>query len=206
MEEYNYKIDTFMFESIKDIIKPKFLEFGVKQGRSTRKFLDLCTVNNGKLISVDVDDYRHLYEDPNWSFIQCRDDDFEKLDKYVKDKLDVIYLDSLHEATHVEKIFYHYFSKLKINGFFFIDDISWIPYTKNSPRNNFYCEINNKETFDKLLDIYNSNQESIDIYFSFISSGMCKIIKKKENLNLPLKVATRQKSLKNLIRRIKFIK
>jgi predicted O-methyltransferase YrrM len=203
MDEYSLKIDSFMFDTIKEIKSPKVLEFGVKEGRSTKMFLDLCKSNDGKLISVDINDYRDLFKDSNWNFIQCRDDNFEKLDSYLKDKLDVIYLDSLHEAKHVEKIIYHYFSKLKIGGFFFIDDISWLPYTKNSQRNNFYCEINNKETFDKLLDIYNNNQRNIDIYFSFISSGMCKIIKKNEKLEVPSKILTRDKSLKNLIRKIK---
>ena len=203
MDEYSHKIDSFMFGTIKEIKNPKVLEFGVKEGRSTKMFLDLCKNNDGKLISVDINDYKGLFKDSNWNFIQCRDDDFEKLDNYLKDKLDIIYLDSLHEAKHVEKIIYHYFSKLKIGGFFFIDDISWLPYLKNSQRNNFYCEINNKETFDKLLDIYNSNQRNIDIYFSFISSGMCKIIKKNEKLEVPSKILTRDKSLKNLIRKIK---
>jgi predicted O-methyltransferase YrrM len=202
MDEYSLKIDSFMFDTIKEIKSPKVLEFGVKEGRSTKMFLDLCKNNDGKLISVDINDYKDLFKDSNWNFIQCRDDNFEKLDNYLKDKLDVIYLDSLHEAKHVEKIIYHYFSKLKIGGFFFIDDISWLPYLKNSQRNNFYCEINNKETFDKLLDIYNSNQRNIDIYFSFISSGMCKIIKKNEKLEVPSKILTRDKSLKNLIRKI----
>jgi predicted O-methyltransferase YrrM len=203
MDEYSLKIDSFMFDTIKEIKSPKVLEFGVKEGRSTKMFLDLCKNNDGKLISVDINDYKDLFKDSNWNFIQCRDDNFEKLDNYLKDKLDVIYLDSLHEAKHVEKIIYHYFSKLKIGGFFFIDDISWLPYLKNSQRNNFYCEINNKETFGKLLDIYNSNQRNIDIYFSFISSGMCKIIKKNEKLEVPSKILTRDKSLKNLIRKIK---
>jgi predicted O-methyltransferase YrrM len=203
MDEYSHKIDSFMFDTIKEIKSPKVLEFGVKEGRSTKMFLDLCKNNDGKLISVDINDYKDLFKDSNWNFIQCRDDNFEKLDNYLKDKLDIIYLDSLHEAKHVEKIIYHYFSKLKIGGFFFIDDISWLPYLKNSQRNNFYCEINNKETFGKLLDIYNSNQRNIDIYFSFISSGMCKIIKKNEKLEVPSKILTRDKSLKNLIRKIK---
>ena len=53
---------------------------------------------------------------------------------------------------------------------------------KNSQRDNFYCEINNKETFDKLLEIYNVNFDRFDINFDFTSSGACKIFKKSENL------------------------
>ena len=206
MSDYISKINNFMFKEIQHIQNPRFLEFGVKEGRSTKIFLDLCKKNNGRLISVDINDYSNIFDDINWKFIKCRDDNFEIVEKNIKSKFDVIYLDSLHEADHVEKIFYYYYDKLKTNGYFFIDDISWLPYLQNSERDNFYCEMNNKETFNRLLDIYNNNQKNIEMHFSFFSSGMCKIIKKKEYLNLPLRVVTREKSLKNLIRKIKFIK
>ena len=113
MDQYNYKINSHMFNLISDLKDCNFLEFGVKEGRSTIKFLELCKKNNGKLLSVDVDDYRDLYNDENWKFLQTRDDNFDLVDKHIEKKLDVIYLDSLHEANHVEKIFYHYFKKLK---------------------------------------------------------------------------------------------
>lgn len=202
MDQYNYKINTYMFDLISNIKNCNFLEFGVKEGRSTSKFLDLCRKNNGKLLSIDIDDYSNLYKDENWKFLKTRDDNFDLVDKHIFNKLDVIYLDSLHEAKHVEKIFYHYFHKLKIGGYFFIDDISWIPYLKTSLRDNFYCEINNKETFNKILDIYNSNTENFDLSFSFVSSGLCVIRKKKDQLSFIKKIRTRELSLKNLVRKI----
>ena len=53
------------------------------------------------------------FNDSNWTFIQSRDDNFDYLENKHQ-KFDVIYLDSLHEADHVEKILYYYFDKLKI--------------------------------------------------------------------------------------------
>ncbi len=207
MESYNYKIENFIKPYIKTLNDFSILEFGVKEGRSTKMFLDLCNSNSGKVFSVDVDDYSNIFNDKNWTFIQSRDDDFEYLDKKLPKKFDVIYLDSLHEANHVEKIFYHYFEKLKIGGFFFIDDISWLPYLKNSQRDNFYCEINNRETFEKLLDIYNVNNERFDIAFDFTSSGSCKILKKSENLLKSTKLNNRKFSLKNFVRKtLQFLK
>ena len=205
MSDYNYKIYNFInpcLEKIKDI---KILEFGVKEGRSTKLCLDLCKKNRGKVYSVDIDDYSKIFEDENWIFIKSRDDNFEFLDQQLPQKFDVIYLDSLHEAKHVEKIFYHYFSKLEIGGFFFIDDISWLPYLKKKERNNFYCEINNQETFEKLLDIFSNNEDVFDLSFDFTSSGLCKIIKKKEILNSSLKVKTRKFTFKNFLRKIKLL-
>ncbi len=202
MVSYEYKLKNFFENQLKDISNPKILEFGVKEGRSTKLLLDYCKKRNGELFSVDVDDYSNLFSDKNWHFIRSRDDNLDFLKKKIPNKVDVIYLDSLHEAKHVEKIFYQYFDYLNIEGIFFIDDISWLPYLKNCKRDNFYCEINNKETFEKLLQIYNFNQEKFDIYFTFISSGMCKIVKKKDLLNKTNKFSTREFSLKNLIRRL----
>ena len=193
-----------MFEEISNIKKPRFLEFGVKEGRSTKFFLDLCELNDGELTSIDKDDYSNLFDSKKWKFIKSRDDNFVYLDKILLDYYDVIYLDSLHEADHVEKIFYHYYSKLKNNGYFFIDDISWLPYLINKDRDSFYCEVNNYETFKRLIEIYNSNEDNFDIYFSFVSSGICKIKKKNENLNQFSKIKKRNFSIKSLIR--KFIK
>ena len=204
MESYEYKLQKFLSTELINIEKPKILEFGVREGRSTKIFLDYCDKYDGNLYSIDIDDYSHLFSDEKWTFIKSRDDNFEYLKNVLPEKFDFIYLDSLHEAHHVEKIFYYYFKSLKLNGIFFIDDISWLPYLKNNERNNFYCEINNKETFDRLIKIYNSNNENFDIFFTFISSGMCKIVKKKENLNKPKKIFSRVYSLRNIMR--KFLK
>jgi predicted O-methyltransferase YrrM len=202
MTTYDYKIKNFLEEQIKDIKNPIILEFGVKEGRSTKMFLDLCEKNDGKLYSIDIDDYSNLYKNSKWTFLNTRDDNFDYLEEKLPIDFDIIYLDSLHEAKHVEKIFYHYFKKLKINGFFFIDDISWLPYLKNQEKNNFYCELNNKETFEKILNIYFANQENFDLSFSFISSGLCKIFKKKNLLNKPIVNQSREFSFKNFIRKI----
>ena len=202
MISYEYKLKNFFENQLRDIRNPKILEFGVKEGRSTKLLLDYCKKRNGELFSIDIDDYSNLFADQNWHFIKSRDDDLDFLKEKIPKKFDVIYLDSLHEAKHVEKIFYKYFDYLKIEGIFFIDDISWLPYLKNLSRDNFYCEINNKETFEKLLKIYNCNQEKFDIFFTFISSGMCKIVKKQDLLNKTKKFTSREFSLKNLMRKL----
>ena len=179
MDEYSQKLEDFLFKEIKDIQNLTVLEFGVRHGISTKRFLEIINKNKGHLYSIDMDDYSDVANDENWTFIKSRDDNFDFLENKIPEKFDLIYLDSFHSAPHIKKIIYHYFSKLKKDCFFFIDDISWLPYVKDNYRNNFNCEINNKETFYMLLEILRSNRENVDIYFSFIGSGMCKIVKKK---------------------------
>ena len=130
MNDYIYKFNSFVANELISLKDLTILEFGVKEGRSTKIFLQHCKKNGGKLYSIDVNDYKDKFNDSNWTFIQSRDDNFDYLENKLPKKFDVIYLDSLHEADHVEKILYYYFDKLKIGGLFFIDDTSWLPYIR----------------------------------------------------------------------------
>jgi predicted O-methyltransferase YrrM len=201
MTDYNYKIEKHLFPLIKNFQKPNILEFGVQNGRSTKRFLEICRKKKGHLTSIDITDCSKLFIDKNWTFIQSRDDDFEYLEKRIPKKFDVIFLDSLHEANHVEKIFYYYYPKLNVDGYFFIDDISPIPYLKDKRRNSFYCEINNRETNKRILEIFNNNTDLFDLNFSYISSGLAIIKKnKKSNLKKKKSILSREFTVKNFFR------
>ncbi len=202
MDDFTYKIKKIIIPRIKNIKNLKILEFGVQKGRSTIEFLKYCEKNEGHLYSFDIEDCSKVSQSKNWSFHQSRDDNFEFIKKIIPENIDLIFLDTVHEADHVKKIFYEYFDRLKINGFFIIDDISHLPYTKTNIRDNFYCEINNKETFDKILEIYNNNQDNFDLEFSFISSGLAIITKKQNNINKVKPIILRENRIKNILRRI----
>ena len=131
MTEYEYKLNNSLYPLISKIHKINILEFGVQKGRSTLKFLDICNKNEGFLFSADIDDCSNVSKDPRWTFIKSRDDNFDLIKSKIPKKVDVIFLDSLHEAAHVEKIIYNYFDLLNKDGYFFIDDISHLPYLKN---------------------------------------------------------------------------
>ena len=183
MEDFDYKLDNFLLPHINDFKEPIILELGVQNGRSTKKFLEICNKNNGWLYSVDLDDCANVSKDKRWKFFQTRDDNFEYIKSKIPNKIDVLFIDTLHEAKHVKKLFYEYYPLIKSKGFIFIDDISHLPYLKNTVRSNFYCEINNKETFEMLLSIYSKNYDNFELNYSFYSSGLA-IIKKLNNNNL----------------------
>ncbi len=203
MNDYNYKLDNYLIPLIKDINNPIFLELGVQKGVSTKKFLEICKNKNGKLFSVDVDDCSDVSNDINWEFFQSRDDNFDFIKSKIPNKIDVLFIDSLHEAAHVEKLIYAYYPIVNNGGYIIIDDISHLPYLKDKDNNSFYCEINNKETFEKILSIYTTNTDKFDLNFSFFSSGLA-ILKKKNNYELvkTKKIIERSASLKNIIRKI----
>ena len=201
-EQYENKLEFFL-DDLRKIKNPQIIEFGVRFGISTKKIIKICEMNNGFLNAIDVLDCSKVSNSKNWKFHQCRDDDFEYLDEVLPRNIDLIYLDSYHNANHIEKIFYHYYDFLKPNGFFIFDDISWIPYLSNKKRNSFNCEINNLETFEKILQISSSNEDLFKLYFSFEGSGLCKIIKKSNlPLNKPQKIKKRIHTIKNYLRKV----
>jgi len=203
MTEYDNKLEQFMFSDILGKKNLTILEFGVRAGTSTKKFVQHCELNGGHVYSVDVDDCSGILKSDQWKFLHCRDDNFAFIEKNIPSEFDIIYLDSFHNAKHVEKIFYHYYPFLKKDGKFYFDDISNIPYLKDNYRDNFNCEINNQETFNMLLEILRANNENIDLYFSFIGSGMAKISKKNNSmLDKPKKIISRRYSFKNFLRKL----
>ena len=203
MDEYSLKLDKYLMPIVSNIGCPIILELGVENGRSTKKFLEICKKKNGKVFSVDINDCSNVTADENWQFYKTRDDNFEFIKSKIPSKIDVLFIDSLHEASHVKKLFYRYYPILKNNGYIFIDDISHLPYLKNKERDNFYCEINNRETFELLISIYSKNFENFDLDFSFMSSGLAIIKKKNDKELLPFnKLSDRTISFKNTLRKI----
>ena len=185
--KYEDKI-KYIVEIIKDINNINILELGVREGISTKKFLEVCEKNKGNLTSIDIDDCSNVSKDKNWKFIHSSDDNFEFVDKQIKKDLDFIYIDSYHEPSHVEKVFYHYYDFLKVNGICIIDDISWLPYCKNEYRDNELSEMINKSVFNKILEFY------------FEGSGLAIIKKKNSDLNQSKKVISRETSVKNFLK------
>jgi hypothetical protein len=197
------KFFDFFYKDLLEYEKPQILEFGVRHGVSTSLFLDVCNQKNGNLYSVDVQDYSYQFNDKNWKFIQSKDNDFDKVEAETPLQFHVIFLDTIHKAEHISDIFYHYYNKLKVEGLFIIDDMSWLLYVKNAKHDHFFKEVNNYETFKKILDIYNNNQDKFDIHFNFCDTGAVKIIKKnQEPLKESKKIQSRENTFKNFLRKI----
>ncbi len=202
--KFGQKISNFIFEHEKNKKNLNILEFGVREGVSTKMFLDLCKVNLGKLISVDIDDYSHLFTDDNWTFLNKRDDDINKIKTYFIKPLDIILIDSLHDPIHVKKLIYMYWEHLKVGGSMYVDDISWLPYIRGNWRDHEYTEKINYDTFNEILNILAKNFDKFQLDFSFIDSGMARLTKLNDNKllyskNIKLRKNFIKSSFKNLV-------
>ena len=196
------KLD-YIIKKIQHIEKIQILELGVRHGLSTKKFIELCDSNDGFLTSVDIKDCSDVIKSDRWKFILASDDNFKKVDKFITKHLDFIFIDSLHDPNHVEKVFYHYYNFLKKGGICIIDDISWLPYSKNQERDKEFSEYINRSTFKKILEIFNQNKKNFDLEFYFRDSGYAIITKNEEGLlNKSKKIKSREFGIKNLLRKI----
>ena len=189
-------------EYIKNIDKPFILELGVREGVSTKMFLEVCDQNNGNLISVDILDCSKVSNNPRWKFIHTSDDNFELINKLLNQKIDILFIDSLHEPNHVRKVFYNYYNFVKTNGLIFIDDVVWLPYVEEARKDNEFVENINRLTFNKILEIYNANNENMTLDINFAGSGLGIIKKIKDNLNNEKKIKNRSFTVKNILKRI----
>ena len=152
-----------IFEHIAKLDSPIILEFGANTGASSSIFTYLAEQNKGKVFSIDIENCNDVVESKNWFFLQTNDLDTRKiLDNFkeLHDGIDLIYIDSYHDADHVEKLTYAWYPFLKKDGTIiymilqnFIYRVNQVPHTIN------VGEINNR-----VDQIYYSNESKI--YYS----------------------------------------
>jgi predicted O-methyltransferase YrrM len=199
MEKFQNKLNLIK-KKIENVDKPLILELGVKEGRSTEMFLEVCDRNNGNLISIDILDCSKISNNPRWKFIHSSDDNFDYINGKIEKKIDVLFIDSLHEPNHIKKVFYNYFNFVKINGLIFIDDVIWLPYVKGEYRDNEFVETINRLTFNKILEIFNENKNNFTLDINFSGSGLATIKKINNDLNYEKKIKNRLFSFKNILK------
>ena len=202
MKLYEKEKLEFLKKKISNIPNPNILELGVQNGNSTKMFLEICEKNDGFLTSIDIDDCSNVSKSSKWKFIQSSDDNFDFIKNYLKNDLDIIFIDSLHEPAHIKKVLYYYFKFLKLNGIIFVDDISWLPFVHGGENDNDFVERINRLTFDKILEIYNANKKSLSLEINFSGSGLAILEKIDKNLNDEVKIRNRLFTIKNLLKRI----
>ena len=66
------KLD-YIIQRIKGIKKIQILELGVQSGVSTKKFIDICDINDGFLTSIDIKDCSNVIKSDRWKFIHSNE-------------------------------------------------------------------------------------------------------------------------------------
>jgi cephalosporin hydroxylase len=168
--------------------KPLILELGVNRGGSTLNFLKHINQFGGKLFSIDINDCSKIVFDKRfqnvntakWNFLKSNDINIKYIFKnfpILKNGIDILFIDSYHDETHVKKILETWFFFVKKNGYIFFDDTESMLYRKSK---NFALSVNN-DAIDKLVyNFYFNNSHQIDYIKYFKGSGISEFKKISE--------------------------
>ena len=165
-----------MHEEAKRRENPVVVELGTHIGNSTRCFLNaIDDKESACLISLDIVDCSDVAASEKWIFVQQDSADVEALAQAVpniKEGIDILYVDSLHEHNHVKNEIYNFFPYMKEGGVIFFDDTDSGSYMILERKDNVKVEIANRR-IHKLLDkIFSSNIESLDYTVHRGSTGL----------------------------------
>ena len=194
-----------LLELHKEAIKrnnPVILELGVDRGQSTKVFLNaIKEKKDASLISIDIRDCSNITNHSNWHFVKCDSSNINDVilqAPTLKKGIDILYIDSLHTKTHVYKELYGYFEYLKKDSCIFFDDVDSLPYMKNQRKDNVGIEIANREIFELIESVFNSNLHQLSFSLIKGSTGLArldKLSKKGEKLFKPKYLKKRRNKL-----------
>ena len=175
-----YDKNLIIKDSLKQIENPVILEFGVNRGRSSQRFLDHILNFGGNIFSIDIKDCSHVISSEKWNFFQCDDLDVEKiLNRFPKlnEGIDLLFIDSYHDPSHVQKLLEKWFIYIKKNGCIYFDDTESYLYRIEKKA---ILSIINDAISDVIKDFYYSNYDGLIYTKYFQGSGLSKFQKLSE--------------------------
>ena len=176
----------YINEKLDEIKNPIIVELGVADtALSTKNFLNYVNKNGGKLYSIDIQDFSKIinnkdFENINsskWNFLQSNDLDLDKILKNfpsIVDGIDVLYVDSLHDPTHIEKTLIKWFKYVNKFGYIFFDDTESRVYREQK---SLFISISNDGMDDVIKKFYYRNSNLVKYTKYFIDTGLSEFYK-----------------------------
>ena len=198
-ESNNHDTSKHYISKLEYFKDPIILELGVNRGGSTKKFLKHVNQFGGKLFSIDIKDCSQIFDEAkynnidlsNWKFLKSNDLNIEYIiNKFPKLKygIDILFIDSYHDETHVKKILEKWFIYVNKNGYIFFDDTESVLYRKSK---NYFLSIINDALNELVYKLYCNNIDQLEYIKYFKGSGMSEFKKLSElgsNLNFSNKI------------------
>ena len=194
MKNIDSDTSKYFLSKLRNLNNPIILELGVNRGGSTAKFLKYINDNGGELYSIDIKDCSKITNDElfknvktnNWKFLKSNDLNIEYiLEKFplLKNGIDVLYVDSYHDETHVKKTLEKWFIYIKKNGYIFFDDTESLNYRKSK---NFTISVNNDAINNFVKEFYDNNSFQLLYIKYFKGSGLSEYTKLSDLGSLPV--------------------
>lgn len=159
---------------------PTILELGTAKGASTTLFLQVCEENDGRLVSVDIKDCSDISQSSRWQFVQSDSTDVDFIlsaAPHLREGIDILYIDSLHTRSHVEKEVTGWYPFMKQGSHVFFDDVDSNPYRKGQRKDNFRAEIEWDKIREYVEAFFYSNEDDLYLDIMFGSTGLAHLYK-----------------------------
>ena len=164
-----------MYRLSREINEPTILELGVQKGTSTTVLLQACEEKGGNLTSVDIRDCSDVSNDNKWKFIKSDSTNYDYIvgnSPILKDGIDILYVDTIHNVDHVEKEVDKWFPLLNKGAWAFFDDVDAHGYRPGQKKSNRMSEFAIDDLHNFVMNFYHSNEDQYYLDICYGSTGM----------------------------------
>jgi predicted O-methyltransferase YrrM len=194
-----------LYRASKEISAPAILELGTQQGSSTTMFLQACEENDGQLVSVDIVDCSDVSTSSRWTFVQSDSTDVDFIlskAPFLRDGIDVLYIDTLHTRTHVEKELTGWYPFMKEGSHIFFDDVDSNPYRKGQRKDKVTSEVEVDKIREYVESFFYSNEDDLYLNIMFGTTGLAHYYKLSPKGTMPKAakaIVHRRKNVGNML-------
>lgn len=195
-----------MYGIAKELTNPIILELGTAKGCSTTIFLQACEESNGQLVSVDFKDCSDISNSGRWKFIQSDSTDIDFIlskAPHLRNGVDILYIDSQHAKSHVEKELTGWYPFMNKGAHIFFDDVDSNPYRNGQRKDNFRAEIEWDAIREYVEAFFYSNEDDLYLDIMFGTTGLAHLYKLSTKGAIPQEVKPiihRRKNIVNMLR------
>ena len=179
---------SYIYDKLSEFENPLILEFGVNKGGSTKMFLKFLEKNTGSIFSIDINDCSNVSSSDKWNFFQSNDLDYLKITKKYpeieKNGIDILFIDSYHDPSHVKLLLNKWFILVNKNGYIFFDDTESLPYRL---KKNFILSAINDEIDIVIKNFYYQNHKQLTYMKYYVGAGLSIFKKHSKNGSIPSK-------------------
>ena len=158
-----------------------FLELGTDRGQATNVILEACRQNGGRLVSVDIRDCSDAASGREWRFVRCSSTDGDGIlseAPYLKEGIDLVYVDSKHTPEHVTAEMNLWMPYIKVGGRMYFDDVDAGPYARGRRKDSAAAEIANRNILAVVNAYFQKNIAHLRLDVKFGSTGLACIEKR----------------------------
>src|SRR6266542_1318030 len=194
----------FMYRRAMEKSSPVILELGTAKGQATTVFLQACEETLGRLVSVDIVDCSDISYSSKWQFLQSNSLNVGFIlskAPYLKDGIDILYIDSKHSRSHVEKELTSWYPYMNERSWIFFDDVDSNPYRKGNRKDDATAEVNWDEIHEYVKSFFYANEDSLYLDIMYGSTGLACLYKLSSKGTTPSKARPIVHRKKNIWRR-----